>query len=233
MRLIPEAKFRQLTECETMKNSNSILQAVNRPEQREMIKKYHLAQNTLNDESKPTDVKRAEYNELMQEYIMLKDKVKGVRYPERSNEKGIDDTVNMMPTSLKSSAEKLMNRIKESEGVITWEPNGEVSIHGKKLVGSNITDLVGDVIRQTKEENIDRETFLRGLAELNAPETLIKNKSALTQFRKLKNRSAPLFRPRGIPEHQLKSEASSMDYGDSPVKKMRKATEQIAWVNRR
>ena len=119
MRLVPEAKFRQLTECESMKNSNSILQAINRPEQREMIKKYHLAQNTLNDESKPVDVKRAEYNELMQEYLMFKDKVKGVRYPERSNEKGIDDTVNMMPTSLKSSAEKLMNRIKEND-VITW-----------------------------------------------------------------------------------------------------------------
>ena len=133
MRLVPEAKFRQLTECETMKNSNSILQAINHPEQREMIKKYHLAQNTLNDESKPTDVKRAEHNELMQEYLMLKDKVKGVRYPERRNhDKGVDDTVNMMPTSLKSSAEKLMNRIKESEGVIAWEPNGEVSIHGKK-----------------------------------------------------------------------------------------------------
>ena len=157
MRLIPEAKFRQLTECETMKNSNSILQAINHPEQREMIKKYHLAQNTLNDDSKPTDAKRAEYNELMQEYLMFKDKVKGVRYHERSKEKGIDrnkdvdDTVNMMPTSLKSSAEKLMNRIKEND-VITWQPNGEVSIHGQKLVGSNITDLVGDVIRQTKKE---------------------------------------------------------------------------------
>ena len=101
------------------------------------------------------------------------------------------------------------------------------------FMDKNSSESCSDVIRQTKEENVDRGIFLRGLAELNTPETLIKNKSALMQFRKLKNRSAPLFRPRGIPEHQLKSEASSMDYEDSPTKKRTKATEQIAWVNRR
>lgn len=233
MRLVPEAKFRQMTESEAAKSSTVLLQAINQPEQREMIKKYNQAQNIQNDESKSTDVKRVVYNEMMQDYFTMKDKVKGVRYQERNNSKVVDDTVNMMPASLKSSAEKLMNRIKENDGVISWESNGEVSIHGKKLVGSNITDLVGDVIRQTKEENLDREPFLRVLAELNTPEVLIKNKSALLQFRRMKNRNTPLYRPKGIPDHQMKSELSSMDYKetDSPMKKVRKAAAKISWAN--
>ena len=107
-----------------------------------------------------------------------------------------------MPTSLQSAARILLNRMKGNEDVISWTPSGEVSIHGEKLRGSNIIDLVGDVLRGVKTENPDRHAFLQVLAELNTPSTLIKKKSALQQFQKRNN----VIRPKGIPENQLEDE---------------------------
>ena len=46
--LIPQNKYLQLTS-----NSGSIVQAIQQPEQREMIKKYNLATSVLNDSSTP------------------------------------------------------------------------------------------------------------------------------------------------------------------------------------
>ena len=52
--LVPEARFRALSECETSKNSSAIMQAINNPEQREMVRSYNTAQSILqNNTNKP------------------------------------------------------------------------------------------------------------------------------------------------------------------------------------
>ena len=227
--LIPESKYIQLSEHSETKNSNSILQAVKRPEQQEMIKKYNLAQSIMND-TKPNDEKISEYNDTMGDFTVLRDRVKSMRVPKSIVDKATSDSVNMMPATLQSNAQKLMNRIKEDEsGVITWSPKGEVSIHGQRLPGTTITDLVGDVIRSTKTEMPERDQFLSALAELNTPETLIRNRVALTQYRKMKNRG---FRPPGIPDVQFKE-----DEEESPARKKKKKIrankmqQMIDWEN--
>jgi len=75
--LVPEAGFRQY-ENETA-NRDPILQAVQRPEQREMVKKDNVAQKIIHDVNKPDDLKMGEYNENMQDFSLLKDRLKGVR----------------------------------------------------------------------------------------------------------------------------------------------------------
>ena len=87
-----------------------------------------------------------------------------------------------MPNNQKVNAKKLI-RILRSHGnnVVSWTPQGDVSIRGQRLRGVNIVDLVGDVVRTTPSKSMppQREQFLNALAEANVPETLVKNKMAL------------------------------------------------------
>ena len=63
----------------------------------------------------------------------------------------IDATVvDALPNSQKANAKKLI-RLLRSHGnnVVSWTPQGDVSIRGQRLRGANIVDLVGDVVRTT------------------------------------------------------------------------------------
>ena len=249
--LVPEARFRALSDSEGTKNSSTIMQAINHPEQREMVRSYNAAQSILrNNTNKADDERMREYNEKMQDFHMYKDKIKGARIAPRPrqppiNEKSEDDrvaqgAVSAMPVSLQSNAQKLIDRLKNNDDVISWTSDGEVSIHGKKMVGSSLTDLVGDAIRNTKAQHPNRAPFLKALAEINTPDAMIKNKSAHEQFKRIKDQPRemwPQIRPKGIPEHQLKDEAAAdKDYKDSSPYKPRKRASaskqrnQIEWV---
>ena len=76
----------------------------------------------------------------------------------------------------------------------------------------------------SRKENPNRVAFIDALVEMNAPETLIKNRDALKQFRQMKE-NAPLpakrtraighhHQPPGIPEHILKESDYDDDDGD-------------------
>ena len=247
--LVPEARFRALSDSEVTKNSSAIMQAINQPEQREMVRSYNVAQSLLRDNTnKPDDERMREYNEKMQDFYMYKDKIKGAhmaasRRPAEKSEddRAVREAVSAMPVSLQSSAQKLIDRIKDNGDVISWTPDGEVSIHGQKIVGSSITDLVGDAIRNTRAQHPNRAPFLEALAEMNTPDAMIKNKSALAQFQRIKDQPRetwPRIRPKGIPEHQLKDEAvGDNDFKDSSPYKPRKQASapkqrnEIEWVN--
>ena len=85
---------------------------------------------------------------------------------------------------------KLLNTLRErGDDTVTWTEDGEVRIRGEPLTGTNIVDLVGDVVRSasSKTSAPQRERFLNALAEANVPETLVKNKAALERYRQIKN----------------------------------------------
>ena len=71
------------------------------------------------------------------------------------------------------------------DGTVTWKEDGEVMIRGEPLTGTNIVDLVGDVVRSasSKTSAPQCERFLNA----NVPETLLKNKAALERYRQIKN----------------------------------------------
>ena len=194
--LIPQNKYLQLTS-----NSGSIVQDIQQPEQREMIKKYNLATSFLNDSSTPISQQISEYKDAIHDFSILRDKKMVVSKHPVIKDNVLDEVVHLMPPTLKNDAGNLMNRIKDDD-VVSWTPRGEVSIHGEKFNGLNIGDLVADVIRSTKKPMPERKQFLSALLEMNTPEVMIKNKSALQEFRKLKN-----SRPPGIPEYKYESGA--------------------------
>jgi len=241
--LVPEREFSEFKNWKSNRGvgGGGIVQAVRNPEQREMVKKFHAAQEIFNDSSRPYELRKAQYDETMRDFHKLKNKISGFRPnsipamgktskkradDEDDKEKSVDDVVDLMPDSLKSNARNLMRRIQNNtdENLISWSPNGEVSIRGRRLEGSNIVDLVGDVMRSSsskssKRENPNRVAFIDALVEMNAPETLIKIRNALKQFQQMKE-NAPLpakraraighRQPSGIPEHILKES----DYDD-------------------
>ena len=197
--LVPEAKHRQMMKID----NRDVLQSIKQPEQREMLKRYQLAHNILNDHQRlDDDTKMNEYREMMQDFSVLRDRqghVQQAQQPvikvDEDREKKDDDidaaVVDALPNSQKVNAKKLI-RLLRSHDVVSWTPQGDVSIRGQRLRGVNIVDLVGDVVRTTPSKSMppQREQFLNALAQANVPETFVKNRMALEHYRAIKNDGA-------------------------------------------
>ena len=58
--------------------------------------------------------------------------------------------VDVLPNNQQINAKKLL-RLLRSQGsdLVSWKSNGDVSIHGQILPGTNIADLVSDIVRST------------------------------------------------------------------------------------
>ena len=89
--LVPEAKHRQMMKIDT----RDVLQSIKQPEQREMLKRYQLAQNILHDNQRINDdTKINEYREMMQDFSMLCNRqcsIQEVRQPIVKNQQIDDD----------------------------------------------------------------------------------------------------------------------------------------------
>ena len=214
-RLVPEAQFQQ---WRNSVNKSSILQSVKRPEENELVKKYNIAQRALHDTDLPQELQLAKFNESMHEFNALKDKLTGGVRPIQTQPTTTTTTVkavesnlvDALPVSLQRSAQLLLNQMRGNEDIISWTPRGEVSLYGQQLTGNNnLTDLVADVLRNTKMEHENRSRFLAALRDLNTPSTLIKNKNALRDY--TASTAAVLQRPIGVPDDLLTKTESDDD----------------------
>lgn len=143
----------------------------------------------------------AKHVDDMNELTVLKEKIVGGNESRKmtdvsESETIGNDTVNMLPPTLQKHGRQLMSRLSSRSDLISWTPSGEVKIRGKRVLGSNVADLVGDVVRNRKQASPMRKDFLKVLAEMNVAEEFVKNKQALSEYRKIKNGST---RPPGIP----------------------------------
>ena len=196
-------------------NNRDVLQSIQQPEQREMLKRYRLAQNTLHEAGSDhvDETKMSEYREAMNDFTHLRDRRGGftpAKPPRPSSKESSNNNntgasnndpqasdendtvaVNVLPANQRTNAKSLMRLLRaRGDDVVSWTPNGEVSIRGKRLRGTNIIDLVGDVLRSprsSKTVSAQHEQFLTALADANVPETVIKNNAALKRYRAIKN----------------------------------------------
>lgn len=230
MVLLPSSHFQRLQNFEQDQQQRTskrdIIDAVKRPEEQELVKVYTRMENVLADGTKSEHEKAAEHAEALNELGVLRDRVFNRRDALLSTLKPsaatsssstgathagqqdavVEGTVEMMPKSLQRHARQLMRRLHENGNVVSWSPSGEVTIGGQRLAGSNIADLVGDVLRARKIGEVPgRERFLRALAEINAPEELVRNKGALARYRTIKalsslqSQTQTFQHPPGIP----------------------------------
>ena len=214
-RLVPETQFQQ---WQNASNKSSIVQSIKYPEQNEMIKQYNIAQNVLKDADLPEELQLAKFKESMHEFNALKNKLtpsstygKSIQtQPAVKNNNAVESNlVDALPTSLQRPAQLLLNQMRGNENIISWTPRGEVSLYGKRLDGNNnLTDLVADVLRNTKTTHENRSSFLNALRDLNTPSTLIKNKNALRDFQQ------NFQRPPGIPDELVVPKTDDDDDDD-------------------
>ena len=54
---------------------------------------------------------------------------------------------------MRPRATALLNRLKARHDVISWDETGQVTLDGKKIRGSNISDLISDAMRSRKNFN--------------------------------------------------------------------------------
>ena len=104
--------------------------------------------------------------------------------------------IDTLPENRQVSAKKIMCVLRShGNDLVSWTADGDVSIHGEPLKRVNFTDLLSGVVRSRPSRNIPPpyEKFLKALAEANIPESIIKNKTALNQYRAIKRDNKEAF----------------------------------------
>ena len=136
----------------------------------------------LEDKKIPTDYKMKLYNHELQKVIDNKQKFKEKDEEEEevySTHQGNmieKELLESLPRSLKIKGKLLLERLKANN--ITWNAAGELIIDSVKYHGTNIIDLVNDVMRNRKySAPFGWQTFADQLIRLNVPQEMIVNKS--------------------------------------------------------
>ena len=134
------------------------------------------------------------YNQVLQRYNILSDKhVKepvrvvtvnesgtgagvtegAVGVPATSATSGIEaDVVDTIPKTMQAKARRLMKHMKRN---ISWTARGELIHEGVPVAGSNVVDLVNDLLRKRKTDPTGWQPFARQLRAMNLPMELVGN----------------------------------------------------------
>ena len=184
-----------------------------------------LAMGHLNDRDKWTL-----YNQQLQKYLFkLEETRKPVEIPlreEKSLESQPIDTkpvdtkpdiretvITLIPKKYRVKAGALYDFMTRSH-VLGWNERGVLSINGEFISGSNVTDLIGDMMRELKDSQpIGVTEFMRVLKQMHVPKEVISNKLRWKQLNDMRQQeghgsgfSSPLsqpVRPRSRQSHSV------------------------------
>ena len=240
MVLVPLAKFQAMSENNSGGNSSSsstILNEVKNPIQEEMKRKYEEAQRIISNPTSSAggnEEQLGDYVDAMHQFKVQRDKLlsrdqfRDSHPSQTSAEEEEFDVIGEIPNSLRTSAGKLLDRIRQMKDVIKWDSRGVVTIRGKRMEDTKISDLVSDVTRNTKSQHPHRRLFLEILKEHRVPPTFIKNKSARNVY--IGDRDSDDSRPPGLPHSPIFSPARTVS-GTKPKKKSIKKSKRSSSIN--
>ena len=81
-----------------------------------------------------------------------------------------------VPTTMKKKARLLMSMLQDHPN-LSWDEDGKVKMYGQPIPGSNIIDLVNDVLRQRKGiEPTGWQPFAKRLKAMNVPQDFVGKK---------------------------------------------------------
>ena len=84
-----------------------------------------------------------------------------------------DEILESVPKTMKAKAQLLLKKMKSNPD-ISWNEKGELKYKGQTVQGSNVVELVNDVLRKRKYVNPQGwETFGEALREANVRQDLI------------------------------------------------------------
>ena len=141
------------------------------------------------------------YNQVLQRYNVLADKYvnepirvvtvnesevapgsgSGSEGAVRAPSSGLEATVlATVPKTMQAKARRLMEHLKRD---IAWTARGELIHEGVPVVGSNVVDLVNDLLRKRKTDPTGWQPFARQLRAINIPMALVGNVSRRAYIR--------------------------------------------------
>ena len=142
--------------------------------------------NVLDNSGVDEDEKAKMYNQQLQKYRVYSDKkdvpvsVKIIDSDKTSKEENKqtvpmeDEILNSIPKTFRNRGHQLIKKLKGS--AVSWNQDGELLLDGSVIPGTNIVDLVNDVVRRRKGFIPQGwEVFAKGLARLNIPRDIIGN----------------------------------------------------------
>ena len=106
--------------------------------------------------------------------------------PEVEDESGVvREVIASVPISLRSKAERLLQRLK-SNPQVKWNELGELEYDGRVIKQSNLTDLVNDVLRKRRQtpDPLGWDVFADALRQVNVAQDLIGNPKRWDYIRK-------------------------------------------------
>ena len=93
--------------------------------------------------------------------------------PATTSTSGIEaDVLDTVPKTMQGKARRLMERMKRD---IAWTARGELIHEGVPVAGSNVVDLVNDLLRKRKTDPTGWQPFARQLRAMNLPMELVGN----------------------------------------------------------
>ena len=177
MLMVPQDAYSRLISQQQEQLQPVVTQLVNLDEQMKTI---------MGNPNLPVDVKYSQYDQALRRYRLLKEQQQQPMrvqmaeqlVPEQVPEQvSTINPVNDLPKNSRLRGQLLFNHIKRTPG-IAWSENGEVILNGRKVPGSNITDLVHDFVRDrpTVQPAAGWKEFSDALKNSNVPQEAIGNK---------------------------------------------------------
>ena len=105
------------------------------------VNPIHRSIVTLDD-----DMKTVLDRQILQRYLEYHDHLKAPSPPKEANTDKDDEIIRTVPVKFRGKAENLLKHI-EQEPTMHWNERGEFIHNGQVIKGSNIVDLVNDVVR--------------------------------------------------------------------------------------
>ena len=162
-----------------------------------------------NEKISDTD-KATQYQQLLQRYLNRHDQLRQrplgklelpTSYNSTSTDKELrqeERILESVPSTMKKKAKLLLDHLKDAADV-GWNDKTELLIRGRPIEGSNLSDLINDVLRARKNMSPPRgwESFVQVLKDINTPRELIGHQARWDWMKKEEKKAEDL------PEHSI------------------------------
>ena len=131
------------------------------------------------------------------------------------------DVVDTVPKTMQGKARRLMERMKRD---IAWTARGELIHEGVPVAGSNVVDLVNDLLRKRKTDPTGWQPFARQLRAMNLPMELVGN---VTRRAYIRQATTP---PTSTPSRRRRIPATPRSGGGGGAS-ARSARRSLSWTS--
>ena len=120
------------------------------------------------------------YNQTLARHNIIEDKMNHQQDQQQQTQQPVydpveEDIIDSVPKTMRNKAARLVRRIKSGQ-LIRWNERGELIYKGQVYPGTNVSDLINDVLRKRKTfQPQGWNVFAEALHDINVPMDLVGN----------------------------------------------------------